>query len=187
MVRQQLVTVKAGGDDAGGPLNDIGRIICYAIDPGYETSAIVAWDGTMILEHAIERNESVLDYLRHEAPYAHGPLVIEMIESFGMAVGRTTFETVFWSGRFAEAWHPHRVDRITRREVKLHLCGHARATDSNIKQAIVDRFGPSTENAIGRKATPGPLYGIKQHCWSALAVALTWHDTRRSATAATGF
>ena len=85
-------------------------------------------------------------------------------------------DTVYVSGRFHEAWHPQRVERVPRRDVKLHLCGHARATDSNIKQAIVDRFGPSTEKAIGRKATPGPLYGIKQHCWAALAVALTWAD-----------
>lgn len=156
-------------------------MIVYAIDPGYEESALVAWDEKAILEHAIEPNEMLLEYLRHEAKKAHGPLVIEQIESFGMAVGRTTFETVFISGRFAEAWYPQRVERVPRRQVKLHLCGHARATDSNIKQAIVDRFGPSTEQAIGRKASPGPLYGIKQHCWAALAVALTWADQHAGA------
>ena len=151
-------------------------MIVYAIDPGYEESALVAWDGQAILEHAIEPNEMLLEYLRHEAPKAQGPLVIEMMECYGMAVGRTTFDTVFWSGRFAEAWHPQRVERLARRPVKLHLCGHARATDSNIKQAIVDRFGPNAEKAIGRKASPGPLYGVKKHCRAALAVALTWSD-----------
>ena len=27
--------------------------------------------------------------------------------------------------------------------------------------------------AIGKKATPGPLYGVKSHAWAALAVAIT--------------
>jgi hypothetical protein len=30
--------------------------------------------------------------------------------------------------------------------------------------------------AIGRKAAPGPLYGISRDVWSALAVAVTYAD-----------
>jgi hypothetical protein len=54
--------------------------------------------------------------------------------------------------------------------VKLHLCESVRANDSNIRAALIDRFGPGKEKAVGRKATPGPLFGLKGDEWSALAI-----------------
>jgi hypothetical protein len=65
--------------------------------------------------------------------------------------------------------------RVTRRQVKLHLCGSMKAKDANIRQAILDRFGGSA--AIGLKKTPGPLYGVKGHEFAALGVALTYAET----------
>lgn len=106
-------------------------------------------------------------------------LVIERVEGYGMPVGAEVFETVFWSGRFAEAAHPLAVERLGRKAVKVHLCGTTRAKDSNIRQALIDRYGGST--AIGRKATPGPLYGITGDVWAALAVAVTWADVTSEA------
>lgn len=35
---------------------------------------------------------------------------------------------------------------------------------------------PGKEKAIGKKATPGPLYGVVGDEWAALAVAVTWWD-----------
>ncbi|MEN8721171.1 MAG: hypothetical protein ABF296_13010 [Oceanococcaceae bacterium] len=121
----------------------------------------------------LERNEELLTML---TPRTH--VVIEGIESFGMAVGRDVFETVFWSGRLAE--RAGKFSRVFRKQVKLHLCGSMRAKDPHIRQALIDRFGgvQGKDRAIGRKASPGPLYGIKTHIWSALAVAVTYHDTQ---------
>lgn len=145
------------------------------LDPGTEQSALVCFDGTKIFQHLILPNATLLDQLR--AYDGTGEvLVLEAIESFGMPVGREVFQTVFWCGRFAEAWSPSRVEQMPRRIVKQHLCHTARATDSNIRQALIDRFGPTSEKAIGRKATPGPLYGLKGHEFAALAVAVTWWD-----------
>ena len=92
-----------------------------------------------------------------------------------MPVGREVFETVYWIGRFAQAAQPVEHTLVSRGAVKMHLCGSKRAKDSNIRQALIDRFGGSA--AIGRKADPGPLYGISGDVWSALAVAVTWYDT----------
>lgn len=157
-------------------------MIVLGCDPGWEESALVIWAGGEITDHLHESNERILNTLADYDcnPSSPAVLVIEQIESMGMAVGKTTFETVFWSGRFAEAWSPKRFERIPRRAIKLHLCGQSRATDSNIRQALIDRFGPSTEKAIGKKKTPGPLYGITAHKLSALAVALTWADQHRN-------
>lgn len=157
-------------------------MIVIGIDPGTERSAIVGFDGQNVLKPGIFPNDQILLSLTdqfgplREAVPSPAVLVIEKIESYGMAVGETTFETVFWSGRFAQAWFPRRFERMGRRVIKLHLCHSNRATDSNIRQALIDRFGPGTEKAIGRKNLPGPLYWVKGHAMAALAVAVTWFD-----------
>lgn len=156
-----------------------------AIDPGYQQSAWVRFDGAGVIAHAIEPNEDLLSSM--QPPQGPGSfldvdaVIFEQIESFGMAVGREVFETVFWTGRFFEAAMSDkpercRVERMPRRTVKLHLCQSARAQDSNIRTALLDRFGGLM--AIGKKHAPGPLYGIKSHEWSALAIAATYYDQR---------
>lgn len=156
--------------------------VILAIDPGPTMSAWLVLDtaSDAIRNHAISANEDLLALIRTDVAPATGPVtevVIEKVEGFGMAVGAEVFETVFWSGRFAEAASPLRVSRIGRRTIKLHLCGQARAKDPNIRQALIDRYGGPA--AIGRKASPGPLYGIARDLWAALAVAVTWADRER--------
>jgi hypothetical protein len=67
------------------------------------------------------------------------------------------------------------VTLMVRRDVKMHICGQMKAKDSNIRAALIDRFG-GKERAIGRKASPGPLFGITADRWAALALAITWLD-----------
>ena len=144
-----------------------------AIDPGTERSAWVTYNG-LPRQFGIEENDELLDVLRHHD--SHGRLagvdtvVIEKIESYGMAVGAEIFETVFWTGRFSQAALVP-VFRLPRREVKLQLCDSVRAKDANVRQALIDRFGP-----VGTKKDPGPLYGIKADIWAALGVAVTFAD-----------
>jgi hypothetical protein len=68
---------------------------------------------------------------------------------------------------------------LPRKDVKLHLCGSPRAKDANIRQALLDRYG-GKEKAIGSKHQRGPLYGIRSHLWAALAVAVTYQETKRA-------
>lgn len=141
-----------------------------AIDPGPENSAyLVLTDGWPAAFGIVPNTEL---QKRLEA-HAYDQLVIESVESYGMPVGRDVFETCIWIGRL----DPTKEARLLpRREVKLHLCNSARAKDAHIRQALIDRFGPGREKAIGKKAAPGPLYGIKTHIWSALALAVTFYD-----------
>lgn len=151
-----------------------------AIDPGPTESAYVIYNVETgdVPDFGKWDNVRLLELLR--TAYRLGDLstiVIEKVEGFGMAVGAEVFETVYWSGRFAEAAYPVHVDRIGRRAIKLHLCGQARAKDANVRQALIDGYGGPA--AIGKKASPGPLYGIAGDVWSALAVAVTWAETRK--------
>jgi hypothetical protein len=148
--------------------------LILAIDPGSEQSAWLVYNSETagIRQFAIVPNGDLLLQLR--LGVTADVVVIERIESYGMAVGREVFDTVHWSGRFTEACRPTRVEQLPRRAVKLAICGDSRAKDANIRQALLDRFGGTS--AVGRKAAPGPLYGVSRDVWSALAIAVTWAD-----------
>jgi hypothetical protein len=106
--------------------------------------------------------------------------VIEMIASYGMAVGREVFDTCRWVGRFQQQWesfHESTCELVYRRAVKMHLCGNNTAKDANVRQALIDRFGPGKAKAIGVKAKQGPMYGITGDVTQALALAVTFADT----------
>lgn len=149
-----------------------------AIDPGYRQSALVVFDG-VIREHRIEENEALLERLEAECAVVADVLVLEQMQLFsGHGVGIEVFDSVYWSGMFAHAWKPQPVARILRSRVR----GHHQASkggDSAVRAALISRFGPYKEDAIGSKSKPGPLYGIKADEWSALAIATCWWDLHR--------
>ena len=166
------------GWTAAGPFHIL------AIDPGPTMSAWVVYDPAekRIVWHAKQDNEQFLhEELGVFADNCHS-LAIEMIASYGMAVGADVFETCVWIGRYHQRWLDNGtvapVQRVFRRDVKMHLCGSARAKDANIRAALIDRFGPGKEKAIGTKKAPGPLYGVKADVWAALAVAITFAERR---------
>lgn len=150
-----------------------------AIDPGNIESAYLLYEteGPIPLDWAKMPNGEILELLDGERAEL---LAVEMIASYGMPVGREVFDTCVWIGRFIERWGAdHRL--VYRGEVKMHLTNSARAKDSNVRQALLDKFGPGKALAVGLKATPGPLYGMAGDCWSALGVAVTAAETDRAA------
>lgn len=158
----------------------MGRVL--AIDPGCTQSAFVIYDGSNRKIHRFGKqdNADVLQLVRDQAGMntwdATEHLAVEMIASYGMPVGREIFETVLWIGRFIEAWGGERYTKVYRKEVKLHLCGSIRANDSNIRQALIDKFGHEKAVAIGTAKKPGPLHGISKDVWAALAVGVYWSE-----------
>lgn len=156
-------------------------MLILAIDPGTTQSGFVFFDGDKVHAAGVMPNDEMLRHIRGFGSMltpSGNPaqrLAIEKIEAMGMAVGAETFETVHWSGRFWQAWPgSHPPLRITRRAVKLHLCGSSRAKDPNVRQALIDTVGPQ-----GTKKAPGPTYGVASHAWPALAVAVVaLHELR---------
>jgi hypothetical protein len=140
------------------------------IDPGPTESCIVAYDGQRIIYAKQLSNEEMLKHLMVER-YNVDHLAIEMIASYGLAVGETTFSTCVWIGRFMQQFGPERTKLIKRLEVKMHLCHSARAKDGNVRQALIDRFGEP-----GSKKHPGFTYGISRDAWQALALCVTYFD-----------
>jgi len=154
-----------------------------AIDPGTTESAWVVWDErTGLREFYLKPNGVVLAALDRLGdttnPQNPTVLVIESIESYGMSVGKSTFATCYWIGRFWERWAWRHADDsvilLPRLQIKMAICHNSRAKDPNIRQALIDRLGP-----VGTKANCGPLYGVKKHMWSALAAAVAYCDGAR--------
>ncbi len=151
-----------------------------AIDPGPAESAYVLYDAAerRVRDWNKLPNGDLLYHLDGINGYGSNgdALAIEMVASYGMAVGAEIFETCVWIGRFVERWQGAAPRLVYRREVKLHLCHDSRAKDPNIRQALIDRFG-GKDAAIGKKAAPGPLYGLAGDGWAALGVAVTAAET----------
>lgn len=166
-----------------------GDVMILAIDPGNIESGVVLIRERDLKPLVAEKisNEELLnnlitnryetleesEFIRHVA--------IEMIASQGMAVGKSVFETCVWIGRFIQAlednYYNDSLKFIYRKDEKMNLCGSMRAKDSNIIQALIDRFAPNTPNkGKGTKKEPGWFYGFKKDIWQAYAVAVTYHD-----------
>lgn len=147
----------------------------FAIDPGPKQSGWVLLAAGFVADAGVSDNHDLLRWV--QAGQGADMLAIEMIASYGKAVGRDVFETVRWIGRFQQAWRdPEAVKLVYRMEVKQHLCKSPQAKDANIRQALLDLFpatGGGKTPQVGTKGQPGPLYGISTHAWAALGVAVT--------------
>ena len=149
-----------------------------SIDPGNEKSAFVCLnENNDIITKGLEENGALLT-LWSEMNWDDTLIVIERIASYGMPVGKTIFESCFWTGRFIQFFIGRGVLEsdvllVPRMEVKNHLCHSSKAKDSNVRQALVDRFGEP-----GTKKNKGKLYGVKKDIWAALALGITVFDTR---------
>ena len=150
-----------------------------AIDPGQEQSGWLRMENSLPVSSGIVGNEPlVMNLIPCIAQTAGTVLVVEMVGHYGtgMSVGRSIFDTCVWIGRFIQAW-PGRHVLMLQPEVRMFLCGTMRAKLPNIRQALLDRFpatGGGATPQVGTKKQPGPLYGIKTHIWSALALAVTY-------------
>ena len=145
-----------------------------AIDPGNEKSAFVMGDREVpLFEKGIMCNDEFIEKIKWFGA-TNPTVVIEMVASYGMAVGKTVFETVLWIGKFVRECELNKipVELVYRKDIKMHLCQTMRAKDTNIMQALKDRYGE-----VGTKKNPGPLYGVSKDIWSALAVATYYQDT----------
>lgn len=159
-------------------------MIVFAIDPGNKHSAFALLrEGAQVLEAGKIPNEALLRRLLDWDFEVEPELVaIEMIASYGMAVGQTVFDTCVWLGRFQQVLTSRfpdiRVELVPRLPVKLHHCHSPRAKDSSVILALVDRFAPGAPNrGKGTKANPGWFYGFSADVWQAYALGVYAQDT----------
>lgn len=155
------------------------------IDPGNIQSGWVLYTPQ---EHKIEykgidTNVELIAMLRNNS-LVPDVVAIEMIASYGMPVGASVFDTCVWIGRFIECLYRLDIptELIFRKTACNALCHSVRASDANVRQAIIDIFPPDGGGKtpqIGLKNKQGRLYGMSKDMWNALAIALTYSIENR--------
>lgn len=154
-----------------------------ALDPGNTQTgyAVIEMPEFRLIDFGKTDNTSLLYRVANsDVIYDQTPIdavAIEMVASYGMAVGREVFETCVWVGRFHQAAdHPH-THYVYRKEEKQILCGSLKAKDSNIRQALIDRYARhDLKNGKGTKANPDVFYGVYRDVWAAIAVGVTYYE-----------
>ena len=158
-------------------------MLLLAIDPGSAESAYCLMDGYIPRQFGKVDNDILLRMILGVSDLNRiDAAAIEMVASYGMPVGAEVFDTCVWIGRFAQAIiqatgiTPERIYRI---EEKLALCHDSKAKDSNIRQALIDRFAmKDRKNGKGTKKDPDFFYGFSADVWSAFAIACVYLDKR---------
>ncbi len=151
------------------------------IDPGPDKSGVVTINDRGELLHADNmENAAVCGLINSLTPTYR--VAMEDFTPYGQRLGYESIATIKWLGEFRRCCKVVAVlwSEIERPAVKLHLCGVKTATDADVRDALIHRYGPGKDRAIGKKRTPGPLYGINSHLWPALAVAVTALDRSKT-------
>lgn len=152
-----------------------------AIDPGNVESAYVVLDDNLKpIDFDKCSNQEILEKIYCDDFQECEHIAIEMIASYGMAVGKEVFDTCVWIGQFKEALecrYSAEINFVYRKEEKINLCGTMKANDSNITQALIDRFAYGVRNhGKGTKKEQGWFYGFSKDVWQAYAVGVTYAD-----------
>ena len=159
-----------------------------AIDPGNIESgyAVIEMPDFRLLIFGKVKNEILLEMLTNhevegwdeiEKHFKFDKVAIEMVASYGMAVGKSVFDTCVWIGRFVQALANDGVDYVYRKDEKMCLCGSMKAKDSNIRQALIDRYAKHDfKNGKGVKKNPDTFYGVSKDVWQAIAVGVTYYE-----------
>ena len=150
-----------------------------ALDPGNTQTgyAVIEMPEFRLVEFGKIDNEEMLDRIVGSALPLVDVVAVEMVASYGMAVGREVFETCVWIGRFHQAADHPNTHYVYRKEEKEILCGSLRAKDANIRQALIDRYARhDLKNGKGTKANPDVFYGVSKDVWAAIAVGVTYYE-----------
>lgn len=113
-----------------------------AIDPGTSVSGWCLLHLSGKIEAGIAPNDQLIYGLNDMGADL---LAVEVFEARGMPLGNESIETILYTGRLMQAWGGP-LRRVKRSEVKRHLCGSLKAKDSNIRAALIDRFGGEKAN-----------------------------------------
>lgn len=159
-------------------------MIIFAIDPGNKESgyAVLELPDFRLLAFGKVENELLLrDVWEYTIQADH--FAIEMVASYGMPVGKDVFETCVWIGRFIQAAGNKNCHFVYRKDEKLCLCGSLKAKDSNIRQALIDRYAKfDFKNGKGTKKNADTFYGVSKDVWQAIAVGVTHYESLKEST-----
>lgn len=154
-----------------------------AIDPGPVKSAYCMMNDDFSLVSAADVENDAVMRLVKEGEYDR--IAIECMESHGQAVGKSTFDTCIWIGRYMQVAtdRDKPITRVYRLEEKALLIPskknklpplpeHAGKTaDAQIRASLIARFAKTDKvNGKGVKKCKDVFYGFQGDMWAAFAV-----------------
>ena len=164
--------------------------IIMAVDPGNINSAYVIFDCAPYTP--LVKDQCANAKMRERIEYYRNgidTLLIEYPRPRGQPMYYQLVDTIFWVGRFVEAYGCNGPDDywlVDRKDVKMNMVGSTKATDANLRMACINRFriGPDSKwplgggkvPEVGIKSQRGPLYGFACDTWQALAIAISYVD-----------
>lgn len=152
------------------------EVLC--LDVGSEESGYVLMDEIpcKLLKFGKIKNDSLLEIVKNEK---YEKLIYEEFQSYGMPIGVTTIKSITWNGRFIQSALDRgiKVVSVYRKDEKLVLCNSMKAKDSNIRQALINRYAKHDfKNGKGTKKNPDTFYGVSNDVWAAIAVGVTCYE-----------
>ena len=148
-----------------------------AIDAGntYSGVAIVELPEFRLIWFGKLPNEDVYGVVKN---FHIDEVALEMVACYGMPVGKDVFETCVWIGRFVEQLKGHKISYVYRKDEKLCLCGSVKAKDSNIRQALINKYAKHDfKTGKGTRKNQDVFYGVAYDVWQAIAVAVTHYES----------
>jgi Holliday junction resolvasome RuvABC endonuclease subunit len=148
-----------------------------AIDPGNIESGYVIIDTEpkyshlkfKILEHGNVENLKLLNIIESNK-YSLDLGLIEMIQSYGQAVGETIFNTCRWIGKFELRMIDSGIKNalIFRKSILAHHLNSVsiKSPDSAIRKRLLEVF-------------PKESKGITSHSWQALALGVMYLESKK--------
>lgn len=160
------------------------------IDPGPERSGLVI--ATQPYRDALPdiltadgsaRNELVLSAIRSSGAV----VVCETLSEIRQSVGADVFQTAYWIGEFRGAARENVWEPVEARHVKRALLGTVTGKQSLVRAEIIKRYAHGIEDkkkaqklAVGTATRPGPLFGVSDHAWMALACMIAYLDRKET-------
>lgn len=158
-------------------------MLILGIDPGPEVHGVVVYDTEarrVTFASKAATSAEVIDLL---GQYKLGLALIERpaaMGALGPGIVGHMLDTAWAAARLEceielRSYAP--CVTMTRRQVlrSLGVLSGKGSSDSKVRAAcIADHETPGGPPAVGRKAAPGPLYGVSSHAWQALGLVLAW-------------
>jgi len=147
------------------------------IDPGPSQSAYVVWDTKT--QQIVEHDQSDNITFRNEIIWVRDDIepyicVIEGMAFYGKVMNGESFDTLMFIGRLREIFADNH-ELVYFPDIAYHFCNSRRGIKtSHINAVLTNRFGGK-----GTRKQQGRLWGVKEHIWSALAVAVFYQDKIR--------
>ena len=147
-----------------------------AVDPGNLESGYCVFNelDETFTDFGKVGNEKICDIIDKYRPICQHFVLENMANFGGSSPGRDVLDTCIWIGIFSERWGRAKTEFVFRKTVVTHHTNNPKGGDSDIRRALIERYGDPTR---GKKKQKGnKMQDVVKDVLSALAIAVYVSD-----------